>query len=110
MIAERMVRLTRLKVTMLCFLFLFFIFSFSIFHYPYKTLRARGDAADSPSVVPVAVVRTWVDVRAEEVQVVGVVGRVSRRRPVVAVQAATVHRAAVDVAGIDKINWVFAPT
>ena len=68
-----------------------------------ETLNARGDAAYCPPAVLVAVVRAWVDVGREQVQVVGADGRARRRRPEVAVRATIEHRTAVDVAGIDKI-------
>ena len=61
------------------------------------------DAAHGPSVVLVSAVRTWEDVTTAEAQAVGGVGRVRRRRPVVAVATTIIHRAAADVAGIDKV-------
>lgn len=76
-----------------------------------RTLHARGDAAHCPpDVLAVAVAWAWVDVGREQVQVVGAVGQVRRRRPVEASRATIVHRTTVDVAGIDEIDWVFAPT
>ena len=49
-----------------------------------KPLDAR-DATDHPPVVLADVVRAWADVRAVEVQAVGVVTSVPRSRPIVPV-------------------------
>ena len=57
-------------------------------------------------VVLVVVVRTWVDVRSVEVQVVRVVTIVHSRGPIVAVRAAVVRRRAVPVAGEQEAGVV----
>ena len=68
-----------------------------------ETLNAGGDAAHCPPVILVVVaVCAWADGRTQA-QVVGVVGRGGRRRPVVAVRATMAHRTTEDAAGIDEI-------
>jgi len=64
---------------------------------------ARDDTAHCPPVVLVVAVRAWVDVGRAQAQVVGVVGRVRRRRPEAAIRATIVHRTTVDGAGIDEV-------
>ena len=71
--------------------------------YTLRILNAGGDATHCPPEVLVVVARAWADVGRVQVQVVGEVGRVRRRRPEAAVRATTVHRTAADVAGINKI-------
>lgn len=60
-----------------------------------------SDAAHCVAVVAIVVVR-GVNVRAVEVQVVGVVTRVHGTRPIVAVRPDIVQRAGVDVATTSK--------
>ena len=68
-----------------------------------KPAKAKllSHAAYRVAVVPVVVVR-GIDVRTVEVQVVGVVAIVDRRRPIVAVRTDIVQRAIVHVARTDK--------
>ena len=60
---------------------------------------------NSPPVVLIVVVSTWVDIRAIQIQVVSVVVIVRGRRPIVAVAASIVNRAAVDVAGVEEVEY-----
>ena len=65
-------------------------------------LAAEGDTADTPTVVPVAVVR-GADVACSEVQVVGAGATTTDRGPVAAAVACVAQAAAwVDVAAPDK--------
>lgn len=69
-------------------------------------LSTRGSAADSPAVLLTAAVTAWEDVATVEDQAVGVVARVRRRGPIVAVRATSAHRAAVNVARINEVVWI----
>ena len=64
-------------------------------------LLLLSHTAHTVAVVAIVVVRR-IDVRRVEVQVVGVVAIVDRRRPIVAVRPGIVQRARVDVARTDK--------
>ena len=61
-------------------------------------LRTRNSTPNHSTIILVVVVGTWIDVRAVEVQIVGVVTIVRRRGPIVPVRATIVHRRAVNVA------------
>ena len=69
---------------------------------PRTKLLYRSYATYGVPVVLIVVVRTRIYVVTVEVQVVGVVGIVGSRRPIVAVVATIVRRRTVPVAGIDE--------
>ena len=64
------------------------------------------ELSNTPNTKPVVlkvVTGTRVDVRGVEAQAIGAARRARRRRPEEAVSAATVRRAAADVAGINEV-------
>jgi len=70
----------------------------------YKTAgTTTGETPHGVPVVLVVVVRTWVDVRAVEVQVVGVVGIVGGSGPIVAVATTIVGRGIIEVPRVHEI-------
>ena len=58
----------------------------------------------------VAAARGWGDVRAVEVQVVGVVTTVPRSGPIVPVGITAVDRRTIHAPGIDEVGWVSPKT
>ena len=67
-------------------------------------------APNSPPVVLSGVISTRVDIRSIQIQVVSAAVAIRGRRPIAAVTATIVNRTAADVAGIEEVNWILAPS
>ena len=64
-----------------------------------------GYAPNTVAVVLIVVIRTRVDIRAIQVQVVAIVVIVRSRRPIVAVATPIVRRRRIEVAGVEEAGY-----
>ena len=62
-----------------------------------------ADAPNTEAVVLIVVIRTWVDIRAIQVQAVRIAANARSRRPIVAAAAPTASRRRIEIARVEEV-------